>query len=215
MNVNELNEALDEHKKSCFPKSECKVCKINLKRFTCQRDECCPAQCDWCGDLIDGFKLKHYECVCGKHEVRICRRCHKTGIPNRVLKINHHNLFRFGKNSYYDYVDGIYVDPRCSVSLEEFKDHRKNCFNKSDCDKCHYYIESKTADDEYQCDYCGYLFDCEKLFKYDCKCGGCEYLSLCNKCHDVPHYTIDVEPNEDESTGIYICHYASMTKAAK
>tara|TARA_R110002049_G_scaffold28977_3_gene98690 strand:- start:30553 stop:31242 length:690 start_codon:yes stop_codon:yes gene_type:complete len=229
MDKDDLIQAVADHKKTCFPKSNCEICMIDYSKFSCESDDCNPRQCDWCGKAYNSIELLYYECVCERGSVmHLCDSCEdmKTSpivvIFSKLQPKSHPNYmgyhgYSFGTKGYDDYVRGAYIDKCCPMTLQDYRNHQETCYHKGHCDLCGFIMEGKYSTRYTQCDYCSKLFDSEETFWYNCKCcsDDCLPLHLCKKCHEAPLHHLLIEEPESGCEGIYSCHDGSVTKAVK
>ena len=103
--------------------------------------------------------------------------------------------------------------------LKALTEHKKRCFHKNVCDICH--VDG--YDDNFQCDYCGNLYNMQDytVYEYECKCGKCPDLHICEKCDEtnITHYEF-IEEYSDETfdeyiAGKYVNDCCPITKQAK
>lgn len=94
-----LIKALKEHKKICFHKSDCKVCKVKT------HDD---QQCDYCGKLSHRHEpLAEYYCNCDKKiNLLICDACE--------VNVTHYEIIEPPSDE-NDFI-GIYINDCCPIT---------------------------------------------------------------------------------------------------
>tara|TARA_R110002049_G_scaffold28977_3_gene98678 strand:- start:22491 stop:23144 length:654 start_codon:yes stop_codon:yes gene_type:complete len=209
-----LLAAVEAHKKQCFHKHKCKLCKIKFDDGVTNDVH----QCSYCDKIYDrrSTSMYMYECICihDPKETMLCDDCNAANLITVVRTFKHgigdYGQYNYGEKSFDDWKDGIYLDSCCSMTVSKFKTHKENCFHKSSCDICRIPVDRRS--DYIQCDHCTELIDCgDKVITYWCDCDRC-VVRLCAKCTMLNHSRIIEKTDEG---GHFDCGTSPMIKAAK
>ena len=210
-----LLAAVEEHKKKCFSKHECKLCKIKFDDGVTNDIH----QCSYCDKIYDSrsTSMYRYECTCihDPKTTRFCDNCDAANLITLVRTfergIGDYGQYKWGEKTFDEWSDGIYIDSCCSMSVSEFKTHRENCFHKSNCDVCRIPVD-RVTDDVIQCDHCtDLIYYIDDLITYWCDCDR-NIVRLCLTCNTANQSRIT---EKTEKGGHFDCGNSPMIKAAK
>ena len=206
--------AVKAHKKQCFHKDTCELCKIKFSSRVCSNVH----QCSYCDKVYDSSSTSMfmYECICEKSKtITLCDTCEDANVVFIVRKfdsgLDDEYQYDFDGKSFDEWGCGIYLDTCCHMTENDIKNHRENCFHKSLCDICR--VPTDKNRDDQQCDYCTEF--CHYLSRYWCRCER-EVLHLCIKCIKLNLRRIIEEPFYENCDDSFDCRKSSiMTKACK